>query len=217
MKLRSRVLPAAAAAALLLAACDAGDDAQDPGVEDTDTGATEDTDDGGILDDDLTGDDTLGEDTAEEQALDPEDAEVQLDVVSSELGDHVVDAEGRSLYVSSDDEEGVSNCLNDCAQIWPPVLVDGEPTAIGELDETLLGTTERDDDTGTQVTYNGWPLYWFVSDAEPGDTRGQGVNGTWWLIGGDGEPIAEGGIQDEPGDADAGTDEDTDAEGDEDA
>ena len=39
MKLRSRFLPVAAAAALALAACDADEDVAEPGVEDTETGA----------------------------------------------------------------------------------------------------------------------------------------------------------------------------------
>jgi predicted lipoprotein with Yx(FWY)xxD motif len=48
-----------------------------------------------------------------------------------------------------------------------------------------LGVTTR---TGgaKQVTYGGHPLYYFSGDTAPGQTKGQGVDGVWFLIG----PIA---------------------------
>jgi predicted lipoprotein with Yx(FWY)xxD motif len=48
-----------------------------------------------------------------------------------------------------------------------------------------LGVTTR---TGgaKQVTYGGHPLYYFKGDTAPGQTKGQGVGGVWFLIG----PIA---------------------------
>ena len=36
-----------------------------------------------------------------------------------------------------------------------------------------------------QVTYNGWPLYYFIKDKAPGDTMGQDVKGfgaEWYLV-----------------------------------
>ncbi|MFA9446958.1 hypothetical protein [Egicoccus sp. AB-alg6-2] len=221
MKLRSRFLPVAAVAALALAACDAGDDAQDPGIEDTetetgtddtdlDTEADADTADADTADDDATDDDATDE--GAEGATADEGADgagaVELGVASSDIGDHLVDGEGRTLYLSTNDEDGTSNCLNDCAQVWQPLLVDGQPTVSGDLDESLLGTTDRGDGTGTQVTYDGAPLYHFISDADQGDVRGQGLNGTWWAVAPEGGPVEEGGAQSEPGDADVATDED---------
>jgi predicted lipoprotein with Yx(FWY)xxD motif len=47
-----------------------------------------------------------------------------------------------------------------------------------------LGTTTRDDGS-MQVTYNGHPLYTYVSDTSAGATNGQGVNlngGLWWVV-----------------------------------
>ncbi len=43
-------------------------------------------------------------------------------------------------------------------------------------------------DGSTQVTLNGWPLYRFARDTAPGDTKGEGVGGTWHATGGDGKP-----------------------------
>jgi predicted lipoprotein with Yx(FWY)xxD motif len=112
----------------------------------------------------------------------------------SELGTIVVDGEGLTLYILTADEQGASTCYDDCAGAWPPFTTDGGPQAEAEVDASLLGTTDRDDGT-TQVTYDGWPLYYFIQDAAPGDVTGQGIvgfGGTWWVIGPDGVPIEEG-------------------------
>lgn len=40
------------------------------------------------------------------------------------------------------------------------------------------------------VPYNGWPLYYFVEDAAPGDTRGHLIEefgGEWYLVTPEGE------------------------------
>ena len=52
----------------------------------------------------------------------------------------------------------------------------------------MLGTITRDDGT-TQVTYNGWTLYYFVDDAAPGDALGQGLGDVWFLVTSTGEAI----------------------------
>lgn len=112
-----------------------------------------------------------------------------LDVAeNSELGAILVDADGMSLYVFLNDEPGKSNCYDACATTWPPLLVDGQPVAGADIDPALLGTTSRDDGS-TQVTYNGWPLYYFVGDAAPGDVAGQNVNEIWFVIAPDGEYV----------------------------
>ena len=45
----------------------------------------------------------------------------------------------------------------------------------------MLGTTKRTDGN-MQVTYNGWPLYYFIKDKAAGDTTGQNVQGSWFVI-----------------------------------
>jgi predicted lipoprotein with Yx(FWY)xxD motif len=44
-------------------------------------------------------------------------------------------------------------------------------------------------DGSTQVTLNGWPLYYYAGDSAAGDTAGQGVNEVWWVVGANGEKI----------------------------
>ena len=51
-----------------------------------------------------------------------------------------------------------------------------------------LGTTTRTDGT-VQVTYNGWPLYYYVKDKAPGDVTGQDVGGVWYVVSAAGEQV----------------------------
>ena len=44
-----------------------------------------------------------------------------------------------------------------------------------------LGTITRDDGS-LQVTYNGWPLYYFAKDAAIGDATGEGAGDKWYTI-----------------------------------
>ena len=91
----------------------------------------------------------------------------------------IADADGNALYLFVPDAQGESTCYDDCAAAWPP-LVDGVTAGAG-LDAALLGSTERTDGT-TQVTYAGWPLYYFSGDSAPGDTNGQTLNDVWFVV-----------------------------------
>ena len=104
----------------------------------------------------------------------------------SDLGSILVDPDGFTLYVFTNDTDGESTCYDGCADLWPPVPGD---TAIGsELDASLFGTTARTDGS-EQLTVNGQPLYRYTPDAAPGDTTGQDVGGVWFVVGVDGNMI----------------------------
>ena len=100
-------------------------------------------------------------------------------LAETSLGSVVVDAEGMTLYLFVPDGQAESTCYDDCEANWPPLT--GAASAGEGLDESLLGSVERTDGT-TQVTYNGWPLYYFATDAAAGDVNGQGVNGVWFVV-----------------------------------
>lgn len=169
-RLTIRLLPLLAVLALLAAAC-----GQDPAVEDEVADTPEETDE------------AADDETADDEAA--EDATVQ--VSDSEFGEILTDAEGMTLYLFQPDEGGgESTCYDECAEAWPALTVDGEPTASEELDEGMLSTTERDDGE-TQVVYNGHPLYHFAQDEEAGDTNGQSLNDVWWVVSPEGEAIEE--------------------------
>jgi predicted lipoprotein with Yx(FWY)xxD motif len=104
-------------------------------------------------------------------------------VASNALGQILVDGKGMTIYLFVADHSTASTCYTSCAQVWPPVLTNGAPVAGTGATASLLGTTKRTDGK-TEVTYNGHPLYYFVTDKKPGDTTGQGVTsfGEIWYV-----------------------------------
>ncbi len=139
-------------------------------------------------------DQMAGVDTAAEVAPTPVVNVAMLGLTSSqEYGQYVVDADGRALYMFSADTQGdTSSCTGDCMQAWPPLVTTGTPgVSVPDLDSALVGTVTRPDGA-MQVTYNGWPLYYYQSDTGPGQTMGEGLNGfggDWYLVNPSGEKI----------------------------
>jgi predicted lipoprotein with Yx(FWY)xxD motif len=105
----------------------------------------------------------------------------------SRLGTVLVNGQGLTLYMFvPDHQQGQSTCYTTCASAWPPLrLPTGVhvPVAGGEAQPALLGTTSRRDG-GLQVTYNGWPLYLWAGDSQPGQATGQGLDnlGGYWYV-----------------------------------
>jgi predicted lipoprotein with Yx(FWY)xxD motif len=92
----------------------------------------------------------------------------------------LVDGRGRALYLFTPDRgRGVSRCYNDCAREWPPLY--GRAYAGRGVQVRHLGWTIREDGRA-QVTYHGHPLYYYANDRRPGDARGQGLGGIWYLV-----------------------------------
>ena len=115
------------------------------------------------------------------------------------LGDYLTDAGGNTLYVFLNDSPGVTSCIDSCVQTWPPFTVDAgtTPTAANGI-SGALGTIQRDDGS-TQVTLEGWPLYYFAADVAPGDTNGQGVGNVWFVAQPDGSvPAGAATLSDNP-------------------
>ena len=108
------------------------------------------------------------------------DATATVQLADSALGDILVGADGRTLYLCEADTDGSSTCYDDCAATWP-ALVDDAPSAGDGVDAGLLGTTERDDGE-VQVTYADHPLYYYAPDEAPGDTLGQEVGDVWYVV-----------------------------------
>jgi len=107
---------------------------------------------------------------------------------NDQLGTFLVDDKGMTLYLFTKDTPNTSNCYDQCEQAWPVLFTEGAPQAGDGVDEALLGTTTRKDGS-IQVTYNGWPLYYFVKDQKPGDVTGQNVGDVWFVISAKGEMI----------------------------
>lgn len=105
---------------------------------------------------------------------------VMTKMVGSEGNILVAGSNGMTVYNFSKDTAGVSNCKGACITNWPALTVPSGQTPTGGSGVTgQLGTITRDDGT-LQVTYNGLPLYFFHSDAAPGDIKGKYTN--WSLV-----------------------------------
>jgi predicted lipoprotein with Yx(FWY)xxD motif len=115
-------------------------------------------------------------------------------VAKSPLGRILVDSKGITLYDFVKDKGTTSVCYGACAALWPPLITKGKPVAGLGVRASLLGTTKRKDGK-LEVTYNGHPLYYFVTDTKPGQTTGQAVNqfgGPWWVLSPAGKEIHHG-------------------------
>lgn len=148
-----------------------GDDSADGSTDGGQNGATDGDSDGGE-------DDDSGMEGATVETANHDDH-----------GEILVDGEGMTLYMFDSDEQGAgaSTCSGGCADSWPPLTIESE-AAGGSGVEAELTTFEREDGS-TQVAANGWPLYYWQGDAEPGDATGQGVNDVWWVLDPSGQPI----------------------------
>ncbi|HEX2257308.1 MAG TPA: hypothetical protein VHG92_11525 [Afifellaceae bacterium] len=116
---------------------------------------------------------------------------------SAEHGEYVADGEGWALYMFEADTRGEgeteaqSTCYESCAEAWPPLVVDEAPEAGDQLQADLIGTIERRDGA-LQVTYGGWPLYYWAQDQEPGQTTGHDIEdhgAEWYLVAPSGEQL----------------------------
>lgn len=110
---------------------------------------------------------------------------------NAKLGQILVDGNGRTLYLFEADKSSSSTCYGACATYWPPLLTGTAPQAGNGVSASLLGTTKRTDGT-VEVTYAGHPLYYVVTDHNPGDATGQDVNNfgaPWYVLGPDGNKI----------------------------
>jgi len=115
------------------------------------------------------------------------DTTTQLQVASADdVGDYLTDGQGMAIYIFLNDTHSVTNCDESCQAAWPPVRVaaDADLAALAEgvegLDAAQLSTIELPDGTH-QLVLNGWPLYFYASDAAAGDITGQGVGDVWFL------------------------------------
>jgi predicted lipoprotein with Yx(FWY)xxD motif len=114
-----------------------------------------------------------------------------LATADTDLGEIVVDAEGRTVYVFDRDTagSGASACAGSSLDNWPAVTAEEDaPEADGVSGE--VATIEGDDGT-RQVTVGELPLYTYAGDSDAVDVTGQGVQGVWWVGSPDGTELTE--------------------------
>ena len=97
------------------------------------------------------------------------------------LGQILTDSLGMTLYTYAKDTANTSNCTGQCLANWPALPAAATSSLPSGVPGTL-GTITRSDGT-SQVTYNGHPLYYFIGDKLPGDTKGNGLaSGAWKVV-----------------------------------
>jgi len=115
----------------------------------------------------------------------------KIKVVGSDYGRILSNGRGRALYVFTADHGKGSNCSGDCANAWPPYIVKSKPVAGPGAKEDLIGTTRRSDGR-LQATYAGHPVYFYVSDNEPGEVLCQAASefgGYWYVLRANGKAV----------------------------
>ncbi len=100
-------------------------------------------------------------------------------VAKAKDGSYLADASGIALYTFKKDAPGKSACAGDCLRNWP-LYYREKVDASGGLDPAAFATITREDGK-KQTTYKGMPLYYFAEDQAPGETKGQGFKGVWFL------------------------------------
>lgn len=103
----------------------------------------------------------------------------------AKLGKILVDnTSSKTLYTWAKDTDENSQCYDQCATFWPPLVTTAKTLAADGVTTGKFGTSARKDGA-LQVTFNGHPLYFYARDAAPGDTNGQGSTGfgaVWQVI-----------------------------------
>jgi predicted lipoprotein with Yx(FWY)xxD motif len=107
-----------------------------------------------------------------------------LKVRTTRFGKILFAGNGRALYgFTRDRRGGPSQCYGDCAVAWPVYFAKGALKAGAGVKRSLLGTVKRRDGR-RQVTYNGWPLYYYAHE-KAGEVKCQNVEthgGTWLVV-----------------------------------
>jgi predicted lipoprotein with Yx(FWY)xxD motif len=110
------------------------------------------------------------------------------------LGTILVGPNGHTLYMFTNDKKDKSLCKGQCLVNWPPLSTKAKTkaTASGGVKAGKLGTTSASDGSA-QVTYNGYPLYYYLADTKAGQTKGEGADsdgGYWYVMSAAGSPVS---------------------------
>lgn len=109
----------------------------------------------------------------------PDASKALVNVGKTSLGKVLTGAASHTLYHRTTENTGAITCTGGCLTFWPPLLLlKGMKAPTGSkavVDK--LGTISRKDISATakQVTYDGWPLYYWKNDTKAGQVTGQGV------------------------------------------
>lgn len=100
---------------------------------------------------------------------------------NEKAGKYLADSKGMTLYYFTKDQPGKSNCSGECLVNWPAFSAQDFDVPQG-FNKSDFGTIKREDDGTEQVTYKGYPLYYWIKDQAKGEVTGQGVGNVWYIV-----------------------------------
>ena len=104
------------------------------------------------------------------------------------LGHVLAGNSGRTLYYLTLESSSRILCVGSCNTKWFPYIVAGSTTTVqgagvnGSVASTIRPDGQR------QLTFSGHPVYFYYRDHATGQARGEGVDGTWFVL----NPVPEG-------------------------
>jgi predicted lipoprotein with Yx(FWY)xxD motif len=98
------------------------------------------------------------------------------------IGQYLVNSTGWALYMYVPDtpNSGKSTCYGQCATLWP-IFYTSNLTVQPGINISMFGVINRTDGT-KQLTYNGYPLYYYEYDTGAGNINGQNVDQIWYVL-----------------------------------
>ena len=96
----------------------------------------------------------------------------------------LTNAKGMILYYKLDDPRPASACTGSCAMAWPPVLSNSMNMNMMVSSSMMLPhkLTVYKTANGSQIEYDGHPLYTYAGDMTPGQFTGRGKGNVWYLV-----------------------------------
>ncbi|PTB95876.1 hypothetical protein C9994_09840 [Marivirga lumbricoides] len=124
---------------------------------------------------------------SDDDSLDKETSAFNIKIENnSSFGSILVNQENQSMYFFAGDVKGESNCNGGCAEVWPPVIAEVDDLDLASnLNLTYFGNVTRENGE-KQLTYKGWPLYYFSPESDdvleaPGAVEGDGRGGLFYV------------------------------------
>jgi len=93
---------------------------------------------------------------------------------------YLTDAKGMTLYWNTKDKPGESACRGVCILNWPVFYMRPIAVADGLVADDFAAMTREDG--ARQMTFRGYPLYYFKGDTKPGEFNGNGMMGVWYTV-----------------------------------
>ena len=97
-----------------------------------------------------------------------------------DIGNYLVDKLGMTLYYNKNDRRFTNSLSREQLSNWPLFWTSSSIVSADLMRADFYIITWPNGQT--QVTYKGWPLYYYIGDIVPGDIKGNGIDGIWSVV-----------------------------------